>query len=269
MGSATREAIAKAKAALAARSGAATLAAAEALFSAGHVIGDSAQLQSALTDTSADPKAKKALVSAIFGGMNADSRELLTELVSSRWSKPTDLLAGIEEIGIRVAAFSVDLKEGVDSSVDIPAELFTFGAAVSSNAELELAVANKLGDPAAKASLIDALLKGKASGQSIAIIQHLVRQPRGRRIGALLRHAASIIADQHAQAVATVTVATPLSDAQVKRLEAGLAKKYGAVRVNQVIDASILGGMRIAVGDIVIDDSIATRVNELKLQLAG
>lgn len=263
MGSATREAIAKAKAALAARSGSATLAAAEALFSAGHVIGDSAQLQAALTDTSADASAKKALVSAVFGGMKAESRELLTELVSSRWSKPTDLLAGIEEIGIRIAALSVD------SSVDIPAELFAFGTAVSSSAELELAVANKLGDPAAKTSLIDALLKGKASGQSIAIIQHLVRQPRGRRIGALLRHAASIIADQHAQAVATVTVATPLSDAQVKRLEAGLAKKYGAVRVNQVIDASILGGMRIAVGDIVIDDSIATRVNELKLQLAG
>lgn len=263
MGSATREAIATAKAALAARDGKATLAAAEALFSAGHIIGDSAQLQTALTDTSADSAAKSGLVSAVFGGMTAEARELLAGLVSSRWSKPADLLAGIEEIGIRIAALSVD------SSTDIPAELFAFGTAISSSAELELAVANKLGDPAAKVSLISALLKGKASDESIAIIQHLVRQPRGRRIGALLRHAAGIIADQHAQAVATVTVATPLSAAQVKRLEAGLASKYGAVRVNQIIDASILGGMRIAVGDTVIDDSVATRVKELKLQLAG
>ncbi|MEO7348831.1 MAG: F0F1 ATP synthase subunit delta [Terrimesophilobacter sp.] len=263
MGSATRVAIANAKAALAARSGAATLAAAEALFSAGHVIGDSAQLQTAFTDTSADEKAKNALVAAVFSGMKPEARDLLSGLVSSRWSKPSDVLSGIEEIGIRIAALSAE------SSVDLPAELFAFGSAVSSNAELELAVANKLGDPAAKTALIDALLKGKASGQTTAIIQHLVRQPRGRRIGALLRHAASIIADQHAQAVATVTVATPLSDAQVLRLEAGLAKKYGAVRVNQIVDASIIGGMRIAVGDIVIDDSIATRVNELKLQLAG
>lgn len=263
MGSATREAIAKAKAALAARSGDATLAAAEALFSAGHVIGDSAQLQTALTDNSAEPTAKNALVASIFGSLNSDARELLSELVSSRWSKPSDLLGGIEEIAIRLAALSVD------SSVDIPAELFAFGAAVSSNAELELATANKLGDPAAKAALIDSLLQGKASGQTIAIIQHLVRQPRARRIGALLRHASRIIADQHAQAIATVTVATPLSDAQVTRLEQGLAKKYGAVRVNQVVDASVLGGMRISVGDIVIDDSVATRVKELKLQLAG
>ncbi len=263
MGSATREAIAKAKAALAARSGAATLAAAEALFSAGHVIGDSAQLQTALTDTAADQTAKKMLVTAVFGKLEANARELLTCLVSSRWSTPSDLLAGIEEIGIRIAALSVK------STVDIPAELFAFGGAVTSNAELELAVASKLGDPAAKAKLVDALLKGKASGQSIAIIQHLVRQPRGRRIGALLRHAARIIADQHAQAIATVTVAAPLNSAQVKRLQDGLAKKYGAVRVNQIVDASIIGGMRIAVGDIVIDDSVATRMNDLKLQLAG
>lgn len=263
MGSATREAIAQAKAALAARSGAATLAAAEALFSAGHIIGDSAQLQTALTDTSADAAAKTKLVKAVFGSLESDARDLLSELVSSRWSKPADLLGGIEEIAIRIAALSVD------SSVDIPAELFAFGAAVSSNAELELAVASKLGDPAAKVTLIDALLKGKASKQSVAIIQHLVRQPRGRRIGALLRHAARIIADQHEQAIATVTVAKPLSDAQVKRLQAGLSKKYGAVRVNQIVDASVIGGMRIAVGDIVIDDSVATRVKELKLQLAG
>lgn len=263
MGSATREAIAKAKAALAARSGGATLAAAEALFSAGHVIGDSAQLQAALTDTSVDPEAKSKLVSAVFGELTPDARDLISGLVGSRWSKPSDLLAGIEEIGIRIAALSVD------SSVDIPAELFAFGSAVSSSAELELAVASKLGDPAAKVPLIDALLKGKASGQSIAIIKHLVRQPRGRRIGALLRHAASIIADQHEQEVATVTVAAPLSAAQVKRLEEGLAKKYGAVRVNQIVDESIIGGMRIAVGDIVIDDSVATRMKELKLQLAG
>ncbi len=263
MGSATREAIAKAKAALAARSGAATLAAAEALFSAGHLIGDSAQLQTALTDTAADQSAKKKLVTAVFGTLESNARALLNDLVSSRWSKPADLLGGIEEIGIRIAALSVA------SSVDIPAELFAFGGAVTSNAELELAVANKLGDAGAKESLVSALLKGKASAQSIAIIQHLVRQPRGRRMGALLRHAARIIADQHAQAIATVTVAAPLTGAQVKRLQDGLAKKYGAVRVNQIVDASIIGGMRIAVGDIVIDDSVATRMKELKLQLAG
>ncbi len=262
MGSATREAIAAAKAALAAQSGSATLAAGEALFAAGRVIGDSTQLQSALTNSAADPSAKGKVVTKIFGSLDSEARELLLGLVGSRWSEPVDMLAGIEEIAIRIMALSAD------HSVDIPAELFAFGAAVTSNAELELAVGSKLGDPEAKVALVDTLLSGKASEQSIAIIGHLVRQPRGRRIGALLRYAAGIVADQAAQAIATVTVATPLADAQVERLRAGLAKKYGVIRVNQVIDASIIGGMRISIGDVVIDDSVATRVKELKLQLA-
>ncbi len=263
MGSATREAIAKAKAALAARSGNATLAAAEALFSAGHVIGDSAQLQTALGDTSADPAAKNTMISAIFGSLDSDARDLLSELISSRWSEHSDLLGGIEEIGIRMAALSVD------RTVDIPAELFAFGAAVGSNAELELAVSSKLGDSSAKMTLIETLLKDKASAQTLAIVKHLVHQPRGRRIGALLRHAAGIIADQHEQAIATVTVAKSLGDAHVERLQAALAKKYGAVRVNQVVDPSVIGGMKISIGDVVIDDTVATRMKELKLQLAG
>jgi F-type H+-transporting ATPase subunit delta len=263
MGSATREAIAAAKAELAAQRDSATPAAGEALFAAGRVIGDSAQLQTVLADSSADPAAKAQVVAKIFGSLDAGARQLLSGLVGSRWSDPEDLLAGIEEIAIRIMAMSAD------SSVDIPAELFAFGAAVRSDAELELAVGSKLGDPAAKVALVSTLLAGKASEQTIAIIGHLVHQPRGRRIGALLRYAAGVVADQHAQAIATVTVAAPLSDEQVERLRSGLAKKYGASRVNQVVDASIIGGMRISIGDVVIDDSVATRVKELKLQLAS
>jgi F-type H+-transporting ATPase subunit delta len=153
--------------------------------------------------------------------------------------------------------------------VDIPGELFAFGRLVAGNAELELAVGSKLGDPAAKAALVSQLLDGRASEQTIAIVRHLVQQPRGRRIGALLRHAADIVADQSSLAVATVTVAVPLSESQLDRLRRGLASRYGDLRINQIVDPAVVGGVRVAVGGEVIDDTVATRVKELRLQLAG
>lgn len=263
MGSATREAVAAAKAALAAQSGTASLAVGEELLSAGRVIGDSAQLRGALTDPSADPKAKATLVGSVFGSLGSNTRELLTGLVQSRWSEPKDLLAGIEELGIRVLAASAP------QDLDLPAELFAFGRLVASHSELELAVGSKLGDPAAKASLVASLLEGRASAQTVAIVSHLVQQPRGRRIGALLKHAAAIVADESSLALATVTVASPLSDAQLERLRAGLAAKYGALRVQQVIDPNLIGGVRVSVGNDVIDDSVAARLKDLRLQLAG
>ncbi|MEO7148092.1 MAG: F0F1 ATP synthase subunit delta, partial [Terrimesophilobacter sp.] len=180
-----------------------------------------------------------------------------------RWSEPVDLLAGVEEIGIRVLASSVE------DGVDIPAELFGFGRLVSSNAELELAVGSKLGEPSAKVTLVERLLAGSVSEQTVAIVSHLVQQPRGRRIGALLKHAAGLVADQASLTIATITVAAPLDDTQLERLKAGLSSSYGALRIQQVIDPSVLGGVRIVVGDDVIDDTIATRLKDLRLQLAG
>ena len=263
MGSATREAVAAAKAAIAARPSAATLAVGEEIFAAGRAVGASAQLLGALTEPAAGAKEKSTLVDTVFAGLGKDARELLAGLASSRWSEASDFLFGVEELGLRVMATSVN------SGVDIPAELFAFGQLVQSNAQLELAVGSKLGDPSAKAALIANLLDGRASGQTIAIVSHLVQQPLGRRIGALLTSAADIIADQSSLVVATVTVASPLGTAQLERLRSALSKKYGELRINQIVDPTVIGGVRVAVGSDVIDDSVATRLKELKLQLVG
>lgn len=269
MGSATRNAVAAAKAALAARTGSTTLAGpallavGDELLSAGRVIGDSAQLLGALTDPSAPTAIKDALVGTVFGSLGLESRKILGVLAESRWSEQSDLLAGVEELGLRALASSTG------TGIDIPAELFAFGRLVGSNAELELAVGSKLGDPAAKAALVEKLLAGRASDQTIAIVRHLVQQPRGRRIGALLRHAADIVADQAELAVATVTVASPLGADQLDRLRSGLVHRYGDLRINQIVDPAVIGGVRVAIGGEVIDDTVATRLKELRLQLAG
>lgn len=263
MGSATREALATARAALTAQGGKDGLAIGEQLFRAGRVIGESAALRSALADPAAAATDKAAVVDSIFSSLGSDARSLLSTIVASRWSTQDDLLAGIEEIGIRAVAGSAPKGTSIEE------ELFAFGTAVTSNAELELAVGSKLGTAAAKSSLVTALLTGKASAHTLAIIDHLVQQPRGRRIGGLIRYAAAIVADAAGLTVATVISAVPLSAAQQKRLVAGLSASRGRdIQLNLVIDPAVVGGLRVQIGDDVIDGSISTRLTELRLQLA-
>jgi len=263
MGSATREALASAREALTALGGKDGLAVGEQLFEVVRVIGDSSQLRSALADPSVAAADKLAVVNKVFATIGAPARTLLAEIVASRWSTQDDLLEGIEEIGIRAVASSA--KPG-----GIEDELFTFGTAVGSNAELELAVGSKLGSTQSKSALVNALLKHKASPQALAIVDQLVQQPRGRRIGELMRHAASIVADQAGLAIATIITAAPLTAAQLDRLRAGLAKSYGRdLKLNEVIDPSIIGGIRVQIGDDVIDGSVSTKITELRLQLAS
>ncbi|MFZ4895867.1 F0F1 ATP synthase subunit delta [Plantibacter sp. Mn2098] len=265
MGSATREALVTSKDALAALGAGADLATADGLFAAGRAIGSSTHLSAALSDPAAEAQAKTAVVDRIFSTqVNAHALGLLKTVASSRWSNETDLLAGIEEIGLRAASISAGAQG------DIEAELFEFGNVVSSNNELELALTSKLGSTEAKADLVAKLLSGKASAQTVSIVGQLVQQPRGRRIGELLRYAAAIVADQQGLAVATVTTATPIAPAQLERLERHLAASTGRqVKINQVIDPAVVGGIRVQVGDNVIDGSLAARINDLRLKLAS
>ena len=131
MGSATRGALAGTRAALA-ELGRADLRVAEDLLAASRAIGGAHHLRSALIDNEADAAQKAALVEAVFGSkLTADAVTLLTDLASKHWSDSSDLLEGIEELGLRVASESA-------RDVPIDAELFAIERAVASDAELEL-----------------------------------------------------------------------------------------------------------------------------------
>jgi F-type H+-transporting ATPase subunit delta len=263
MGSATRSALAEARGSLAAASGVDLTVGAQ-LLAAARVIGNSSQLQSALLDSSAPASAKSGLIGGVFSNLGDTARALLQGIGTSRWSNRIELLGGIEEIGIRAVAQS---STEVDALVG---ELFSFGRAASSDAELELAIGSKRGSAESKLSLITALVGARGSAQAVAILSHLVQQPRGRRIGELLSSTAAIVADAADKGVATVTVARPLTSAQTAAVQQAITGRYGREHVlNQVIDSDIVGGVRVQVGDEVIDGSVAARLAELRLRLAG
>jgi len=265
MGSTTRDALAASRAALAATGGTVDLATAEQLLSAGRIIGGSSQLQSILGDPGTEPESKTAALKAVFGSsVSAPVASILGTVVGSRWSTEADLLAGIEELGLRAAA------DSAEAGADIEGELFAFGKTVAANPQLELAISSKLGDASPKVALVERLLSGKVSPQTLVILRHLVRQPRGRRINALVRDAAAIVADQTGHAIATVTTASPMAADQLTRLQSGLSANYGRqLKINLVVDPDLVGGVRIQVGDDVIDGSVSSRLKELRLQLAG
>jgi F-type H+-transporting ATPase subunit delta len=263
MGSATREAIIAANATLADQ-GTIDLATGEQLLAAALVVGGSHELRAALADGTAEAANRKGIVEALFGSYTTSAQAVLSTLGTERWSSESDLVAGIEELGIRALALSAP------KSVSLDDELFAFQTAVSSDAELELALGSKLAAAEGKVALVHDLLDGKASKQTVAILGALVAHPRGRRIGELIRYAANLVADVSGRSVAIVTVAAPLTAAQAKRLQGALTAQYGTdIQINEIVDPRIIGGMRVQVGDEVIDGTVSNRISDLRLRLAS
>jgi F-type H+-transporting ATPase subunit delta len=67
-----------------------------------------------------------------------------------------------------------------------------------------------------------------------------------------------------------IETAFPLADGQVSELVAALAKRFGT-RLKPIVqvNSGLIGGVRIAVGDQVLDSSVLARLNQMQQALTA
>jgi len=71
-------------------------------------------------------------------------------------------------------------------------------------------------------------------------------------------------------ALAEISSAFPLEDAQVQQLVGALEKKFGLkLKPTVTVDASLIGGVRVVVGDQVLDTSVRAQLDRMRDTLAA
>ncbi len=63
--------------------------------------------------------------------------------------------------------------------------------------------------------------------------------------------------------------AAPLSDSQTKEIVKNMKAKYKVTEVKIVSDQSLLGGLRVQIGDLVYDDTLGQKIENLKGVIKG
>jgi F-type H+-transporting ATPase subunit delta len=218
-------------------------------------------LRRALSDPARDGEARVRLLRGLLADrLGEPALDLLDMLVGGRWSVPSELLDGCEQLGVQALLASAG-ADSADSLGEVEDELFRFGQVVAGDSALGSALGDRRVPVAQRATLVESLLAGKASDVTIRAVRTALGGFGGRNIEAGLTRLVELAAQRRDRNVAYVTVATPLSDDQERRLGAALSARYGRdVSVKTTVDPRVLGGVRVQVGADLYDGTIARRL---------
>jgi F-type H+-transporting ATPase subunit delta len=237
------------------------------LFSVTGLLAGNPGLRRALTDPSRPAEAKTALVERLLQGKVSDhALQLLTDVVRSRWSDPSDLVEGVDGLAVTAELFSAERGHRLDAVED---ELFRFARMVAADVSLRDAFAARTVGAERKAQLVRTLLADKVSPETLRLAVQAAVSPRGQRTEQALEHYLEAAAARRRQLVAEVVAASPLTDGQRARLSTALRRIYGRdIRINLDVDPEVLGGLRIQVGGELIDSTVLARLHDARRSLA-
>ena len=144
------------------------------------------------------------------------------------------------------------------------------GAAMDENPELfKLMRHPKIGKEE-KTGIIERIFSNKVSGELVGLLRMIVEKDHFEEVDSVLQHFDGRVKEYKNIGTAYVTTALALSDGQKAAVEKRLLEttKYVKFEMHYAVDAALIGGMVIRIGDRVVDSSVRTKLYDLTRELS-
>jgi F-type H+-transporting ATPase subunit delta len=265
MRGASRESLARASDALA--SATLTEGLGSELFSVARLLDSNGTLRRTLTDPARPTASRVGLAEQLFRGKISDQAlAILTAAVGGRWSGSRDLGDALAELSVTAEIAYADGQGKLDEIED---ELFRLDRVVAAERDLSELLSDRNIPLDRRQALIRELLQGKADPATVRLAERAI-DGRGRSFAASMRAYQVAAAARRNASIATVRVAADLTEEERTRLSDLLGRQYGReIQLNVIVDPSVMGGVRIDIGDEVIDGTIAARLDEARRRISG
>lgn len=231
-----------------------------------HVLGEQPVLRKHLAEPSEAADAKRKLVDDLFGGkIGAEANAFVQDAAAAKWSAPADFGTAIERQARVAVLLGAERAGKLDETED---ELFRAGRILEGEPQLTSALSDTRAPAASRIALLDKVFGGKVNEYTAALLRQTVRLVRVGRVDGAIASIAELAAARRGESVAVVESAVALTDAQRTRTADLLARVYRRkITVQTEVVPELLGGLRITVGNEVIESDIASRLDKAADQL--
>ena len=233
------------------------------LFTITKVLDDSIQLERALTDPSRPVADKVAVLKELLGdNAHPMTMEIMTDLVSRRWSRARDIANAVEDFGVDAMMYYAD---ATDATLQVSIELSELHSALLNLPVVRAKLYDYQATSEARVKLFREVFSSKTLNKvTMRLAEHATCNLRRRRYLETIQWLINKFSRHMGESMVTVTTATPLKKEQIKRLVEVYSAKVGRqVHINSVVDPTVLGGMRIQVGDEVTDNTVVAQLQNL------
>lgn len=179
-----------------------------------------------------------------------------------------------ETIGViaeRYATALYELAESQGALDSVAGDLKTLKAMIRESADLARVIYSPVLSRSEQAKGIEAL--AQAAGFSVLTRNFLGLAARNRRLFALLGMIEAYLgrlAAARGEIAASVASAVQLSPAQLDALQTSIKQAFGGnVAMEVKVDPGLLGGLVVKVGSRMVDSSLKTKLQHLKLAMKG
>lgn len=234
------------------------------LFTITSALDHNIQLERALTDPSRPVEDKVAVVKTLIGNQaHPLVMEIMSDLVSRRWSRVSDIANAVEDFGVDGMMYYAD---HTNTTLQVSVELAELHSALLNLPVVRTKLYDATVSSEARIKLLYSLI-GDADFTKVTkrLAEHATCNLRNRRYLQTIQWLINKFSRHMGESMVTVTTATPLSKEQVEKLIAIYTAKTGhPVHINSVVDPTVLGGMRIQVGDEVTDNTVVAQLQHLQ-----
>lgn len=234
------------------------------LFVITSLLDGNVRIERALTDVSRPLEDKVAVLNTLLGDqVHPMTMEIMTEVVKRRWSRAADIANAVEDFGVDAMMYYAD---ATDSTLQVSIELAELHSALLNTPVVRAKLYDETVPSEARVKFFHELFDGKGLNKvTMRLAEHATENLRRRRYLETIQWLINKLSRHMGESMVIVTTATPLKQEQIDKLIAVYSKKIGrAVHINSVVDPSVLGGMRVQVGDAVTDNTVVAQLENLQ-----